>query len=428
MRILNTETCSPEDLAIVLDKPAVPDNLKVEESVREIIAQVRQRGDDAVLEYTRRFDWANANAIPMPSSELEALASDVPDNLLAAIKIAKENIEQFHKRHLRVSWQEEHAPGKVLGQIVQPVERAGIHVPAFAAPLPSSLLMSAIPAKVAGVREVYVATPPRQDGSIHPAVAAAALECEVDGVFRMGGAQAVAAFAYGTESVPRVDVIVGPGNIYTTVAKRLVFGQVGIDMLAGPSEILVVADETANPRFVAADLLSQAEHQVDSRSILVTTSAKLAEQVSAEIEKQIELLPRNALARTSLSENGAIVIVRSLNEAMQIANRVAPEHLELLVRHPMGLLGSVKNAGAVFLGEWSPEPIGDYVAGPNHVLPTGGAARFSSPLGVDNFMKVSSVIMYSQQVLEAEGPAAIELAEAEGLTAHANAIRVRMGS
>ncbi|MDI6826874.1 MAG: histidinol dehydrogenase, partial [Armatimonadota bacterium] len=414
MRVLNIESCKPEELTTILDKPLLQENPEVEATVRAIIRDVKRRGDEAVLEYTRKFDWPNADAIALSKSEINRLAEQVPEKLLAAIKAAKENIERFHLKQIQQTWFDSEKPGVLLGQVINPVERAGIHVPAFAAPLPSSLLMSAIPAKVAGVREIYVATPPRRDGTIHPSVAAAALISEVDAVFRMGGAQAVAALAYGTQTIPKVDVIVGPGNIYATMAKRFVFGQVGIDMLAGPSEVLVIADESANPRYVAADMLSQAEHQTDARSILVTTSTHIANEVKSELERQLQLLSRGKTAKKSIEENGAIIIVPSIEKAIEVANRVAPEHLELMVKDARQYLNLIKNAGAIFIGEYSTEPIGDYIAGPSHVLPTSGTARFSSPLTVADFVKVSSVIMYSKESLEAEGPTAIELAEAEG--------------
>ncbi len=285
--------------------------------------------------------------------------------------------------------------------------------------------MAAVTAKVADVEEVLLCTPPRKDGSIHPAMAVAAAESGVNRIFRMGGAHGVAAFAYGTETVPRADKIVGAGGVYVTMAKRLVFGQVGIDMLAGPSEVLVLADETANLRYVAADLLSQAEH-VDARAILITTSRRLADEVSAEVQRQVRSLSHKDTAQANLDENGAIVVTSSLDEAVELANRVAPEHLELIVAQPMALLDSIRNAGAILLGESSTEPIGDYIAGPNHILPTSGTARFSSPLNVDDFLKKSNVIMYSRESLLADAQAAIELAEAEGLDAHANAVRIRL--
>jgi len=426
MRVLETRNSKPEELARFLDKPLLQDTPEVEESVRRIIADVRERGDAAVMEYVRRFDWPDADSLVVPDEAVEQAYSQVSDNLLGAMRKAKENIESFHRKQLRSSWMSEDKPGRRLGQVFRPVERVGVLAPGFQAPLPSSLLMAAVTAKIAGVREVLLSTPPRKDGSLHPAMLVAAAESGVDRIFRIGGAHGVAALAFGTETVPRVDKIVGAGSVYVTMAKRFVFGQVGIDMLAGPSEVLVLADETANPRYVAADLLSQAEHDPDARAILVTTSRKLADEVSAEVERQLRTLSRAEVARKSLADNGAIIVTRSLDEGVEIANRVAPEHLELAVAEPMLLLDSIRNAGAILLGESSTEPIGDYIAGPNHVLPTSGTARFSSPLSVDDFIKKSSVIMYSREALLADGPAAIELAEAEGLDAHANAVRVRM--
>ena len=426
MRVLETRNSKPEELARFLDKPLLQDTPEVEESVRRIIADVRERGDAAVMEYVRRFDWPDADSLVVPDEAVEQAYSQVSDNLLGAMRKAKENIESFHRKQLRSSWMSEDKPGRRLGQVFCPVERVGVLAPGFQAPLPSSLLMAAVTAKIAGVREVLLSTPPRKDGSLHPAMLVAAAESGIDRIFRIGGAHGVAALAYGTETVPRVDKIVGAGSVYVTMAKRFVFGQVGIDMLAGPSEVLVLADETANPRYVAADLLSQAEHDPDARAILVTTSRKLADEVSAEVERQLRTLSRAEVARKSLADNGAIIVTQSLEEGVEIANRVAPEHLELAVAEPMLLLDSIRNAGAILLGESSTEPIGDYIAGPNHVLPTSGTARFSSPLSVDDFIKKSSVIMYSREALLADGPAAIELAEAEGLDAHANAVRVRM--
>lgn len=426
MRILDADSSTAGELARFLDKPLLQENPEVEEAVRRILADVRERGDAALLDYTRKYDWPEADSLVLPDNAIEQAYSLVPDSLLAAVRAARENIERYHRKQLRASWMDESEKGKRLGQVFRPLGRVAVLAPAFQVPLPSSLLMAAVPAKVAGVPEVLVLTPPRKDGSVHPAMLVAAAESGVDRIFRVGGAQAVAAAAYGTETVPRMDKIVGPGNVYVTMAKRLVYGQVGIDMLAGPSEVLVLADETASPRYVAADLLSQAEHDRDARAILVTTSRKLAEEVNAEIERQLPNLSRMEIARTSLDASGAIIVVSSLDEAVELANRAAPEHLELAVAEPMLLLDSIRNAGAVFMGEYSPEPVGDYIAGPNHILPTSGTARFSSPLSVDDFVKKSSVIMYSQEGLQADAKAAIELAEAEGLDAHAKAVRIRM--
>ena len=426
MRTLDTRTCTPEELAAILDKPLLQENPKVEKTVRGILADVRKRGDEAVLEYTRRFDWPDADSIEVPREALQEGHAQVSKSLLLAIRKSKQNIERFHRKQIRESWLDTEQPGRMLGQIIRPVERVGALVPGFLGPLPSSLLMTVVPAKVAGVEEVFVCTPPRKDGSIHPATAAAAIEAGVDRVFRIGGAQAVAALAFGTATVPRVDKIVGPGSVYVTMAKRFVYGQVGIEMLAGPSEVLVLADDTADPRHVAADMLSQAEHDPDARALLVTPSQKLADDVNAEIERQLKSLSREEIARKSLDDNGAIVIVSDMDEAVEIANRVAPEHLEVSVAEPLVLLPRLKNAGAILLGDNTTEPIGDYIAGPSHVLPTSGTARFSSPLNVDDFLKKSSVVMYSKEALLADAAATIELAETEGLDAHANAVRIRL--
>ena len=426
MRVLDTRTTKPEELARFLDKPLLQDNPEAEEIVRRILADVRARGDAAVLEYVRKLDWPAADSLVLPEDAVKHAYSQVSDGLLAAIRVAKDNIEDFHKRQLRASWMDTSKKGRLLGQIIRPLERVGILAPGFQAPLPSSLLMAAVTAKVAGVKELYVSTPPRSDGSVHPAMIVAAAESGVDRIFRIGGAHGVAALAYGTETVPRVDKIVGAGGLHVTMAKRFVFGQVGIDMLAGPSEILVLADESANAKYVAADLLSQTEHGPETRALLVTTSRKLAESVSMEVDRQIEALSRKDVAGASLEQNGAIIVVSSMDEGIEMANRVAPEHLELAVEDPERLLDSIRNAGAILMGEYSTEPIGDYIAGPNHILPTSGTARFSSPLNVDDFLKKSNVIMYSRERLLADARATIELAEVEGLDAHANAVKIRL--
>ncbi|HUV04135.1 MAG TPA: histidinol dehydrogenase [Armatimonadota bacterium] len=426
MRVLDAQSCRPEELARFLDKPLLQENPEVEDAVRRILADVRERGDTAVLDYVRKFDWPEADSLVVPGEAIEQAYSQVSDSLLAAIRSAKRNIERFHRKQVRTSWMDSEEKGKLLGQMIRPLDRVGVLAPAFQAPLPSSLLMAAVPAKVAGVKELFVSTPPRKDGSIHPAMAVAAAECGADRIFRIGGAHGVAALACGTETVPRVDKIVGPGGVYVTMAKRLVYGQVGIEMLAGPSEVLVLADNTANPRYVAADLLSQAEHDTDARAILITPSRELAEAVSAEVERQLRNLPRREVAQASLDQNGAIIMTASLDEAVELANRAAPEHLELAVAEPMLLLDSIMNAGTILLGEYSTEPLADYVAGPSHILPTSGTARFSSPLNVDDFLKKSSIIMYSREGVDADAEAAIELAEAEGLDGHARAVRARI--
>lgn len=426
MRVLDTRSSKPEELASILDTPLLQANPEVETAVKSILADVCKRGDAAVLEYVRKFDWPDADSLIVSDSEIEAACSQVSDALRRAIRHAADKIRRYHNKQLKTSWFDVEQDGCLLGQLIHPLDRVAVLAPAFQAPLPSSLLMAAIPAKIAGVKEIFVSTPPRRDGTIHPAMALAAREAGVDKVYRVGGAHGVAAFAYGTESIPKVDKIVGPGGVYVTVAKRLVFGTVGIDMLAGPSEIVVIADETANPVYVAADLLSQAEHDSDARAILLTPSHKLAEWVNNEVERQLTLLSRHETARSSLNAHGAIIITTGLDEAIELANRIAPEHLSVSIAEPVSVLGSIKKAGAILLGEYSTEPIGDYVAGPNHILPTSGTARFSSPLSVDDFLKKSSVIMYSRQAIQEDGPHAVILAETEGLDAHAKAVRARL--
>lgn len=426
MKIIYTSNSKKEEVTCWLDKPLSQDKPEVEAAVREILADVRANGDTAVFKYIRKFDWPDADSLIISSSEIYDAYSKVPDRLLAAIKHAKENIIDFHRRQMRTSWMEISEDGKLLGQLIRPLQRVAVVVPGFQAPLPSSVLMGAIPAKVAGVDEIYVSTPPRKDGSVHPAIIVAAMEAGVNRIFRIGGAHGVAALAYGTETVPKVDKIVGPGNIYTTTAKRFVFGHVGIDMLAGPSEVVVLADENANPEYVAADMLSQAEHDSDARAILITISEEIAMKVEVELNKQLGHLSRKEVASASLERNGVIIVATCMDEAIEMVNRAAPEHLELAVADPMTILGSIKNAGAIFLGNYTTEALGDYVAGPNHVLPTGGTARFSSPLNTDDFMKKSSVIMYSKTGFIKDADSTIELADAESLDAHAKAVEARV--
>jgi histidinol dehydrogenase len=427
MRILNTRSSKPEEIASILDTPLLKSNPDIEDVVKGILDDIRSRGDSAVLEYVRKFDCPNADSLIVSDEELDSAYSQVSDTFINAVRYAAQNIRDYHQKQLRTSWFDVKENGCLLGQIIRPLNRVAVLAPAFQAPLPSSLLMAAIPAKIAGVKEIFVSTPPRADGSIHPAMAVAAREVGVDRVYRIGGAHGVAAFAYGTESIPQVDKIVGPGGIYVTTAKRLVYGVVGIDMLAGPSEIVVIADDTANPMYIAADLLSQAEHDPNARAVLLTPSPKVAEQVEREIHRQLEQLSRSKVAKSSLEANGAIIVTNDLDEAIDLANKIAPEHLSLSVAEPMLVLGSIENAGAILIGEYSTEPIGDYVAGPNHILPTSGTARFSSPLSVDDFLKKSSVIMYSRQAILQDGPHAVALAQTEGLDAHANAVRIRLG-
>lgn len=393
-------------------------------TVAEVIANVRKSGDAALKEYTEKFDKVTLNNFYLSEEEKNALIARVPDELKAAIDEAVANIWAFHEKQKQNSWMTDNC-GKVMGQIVRPLEKVGLYVPGGTAAYPSSVLMNAIPAKVAGVEKIVIVTPPKKEG-INPAVVYAAKVAGVDDIIQVGGAQAVAALAYGTESVPRVDKIVGPGNIFVAMAKKLVFGAVDIDMIAGPSEVLVVADERANAAYVAADLMSQAEHDPMAASILVTTSKSLADEVIAEIERQKAELSRCDIIDRSLDAYGAIIVVDNIKDAIELSNKIAPEHLELAVANPFEALSLVKNAGSIFLGDNAPEPLGDYFAGPNHVLPTNGTARFSSALGVDSFIKKSSYLYYSEDALKAVGEKVVTFANAEGLSAHANSILQRL--
>jgi histidinol dehydrogenase len=398
--------------------------------VDTIVGAVRERGDEAVLQYTQMIDGANVTAETMEvqAGEIDSAYTLVDSETLAAIRQAAANVRRFHAEQLPKSWFTEREHGSLLGQKCIPLERVGIYVPGGTATYPSSVIMNAIPASVAGVQEIIMVVPPAKDGSVNPYVLVAARESGVSRIFKIGGAQAIAALAFGTELVPKVDKITGPGNIFVTLAKKAVYGYCDIDMLAGPSEILIVADQTADKRYIAADMLSQAEHDVLASSILITDSAELAAAVEEELISQLAQLPRREIAEQALQQNGLILVTETILEAMELANLSAPEHLEILTADPFGLLPYVKHAGAVFLGPWSPEPLGDYLAGPNHVLPTGGTARFYSVLNVETFMKKTSIIAYSQQALLAASNQVIRLAEAEGLEAHANAIRVRRES
>jgi len=409
-------------------KKEYADQAVYEERVREILQAVRERGDEALLEYTARFDnaYLTPGALRVSRDEIEVAYSEVDGEFVKAVQKAIGNITAFHRRQLNNSWMETSADGTILGQIITPLERVGIYVPGGTANYPSSVLMNAVPARVAGVREIVMVAPPGADGRLQASTLVAAAEAGINEIYKAGGAQAVAALAYGTETVRRVDLISGPGNIYVTLAKKMVYGLVNIDMLAGPSEVLVIADETADPVYVAADLLSQAEHDVLASAILLTPSRRLAESVREEIVRQVGYLSRKEILRASLKDYSAIIVTADLDEAVELANRYAPEHLELAVQAPFEVLGKIRNAGAIFLGHYTPEPVGDYIAGPNHVLPTGGTARFYSPLNVDTFMKKSSVISYSAIRLHEHAGDIIRLAETEGLDAHANAVRVRL--
>lgn len=398
---------------------------QVEAAVSEIIAHVRREGDRAVQDYTLKFDKSLPEKTELSHSEMAQCAKSCSPEFLAALKRAARNIRSFHEKQKQQSWFETQPSGIMMGQRIRGLSRVGIYVPGGTAAYPSSVLMNAIPAKIAGVGEIIMTTPPAKGGKPNPAIMAAALEAGVDRIFQIGGAQAIAALAFGTETVPAVDKIVGPGNIFVATAKKQLYGTVGIDMIAGPSEILILADETANPKFLAADLMSQAEHDVLASAVLLTTSENIAEETNREIERQVSTLSRRNIIEKSLRAYGAIIICSSIEEAVNFANELTPEHLELCLQNPMEYLGRIDNAGSVFLGSYAPEPLGDYFAGPNHVLPTGGTARFSSPLSVDSFVKKSSFLYYTKDSLAKAKDDIVALAEAEGLTAHANSIEVR---
>ena len=399
--------------------------------VTRILEDVRKNGDKALIKYANQFDspGLTLESIQATSQEINNAAKNVDRSFVRALNRAAGQIESFHKQQLSKSWDYTERPGTLLGQLVNPVDVAGVYVPGGMGgetPLVSSVLMGVIPARIAGVKHIAMVTPPTRDGTVNPYLLAAAKRVEVDAVYKVGSAWAIAALAYGTETIPKVDVIVGPGNIYVTLAKKIVAGTVGIDMLAGPSEILVIADSTARPDFIAADLLSQAEHDTLASAILVTDSKATAKAVAAAVDEQLENLARKEIARESLARFGAIMIVPDLDAAIELSNRIAPEHLELQVKDPLAYLGRIRNAGAVFMGSFTPEPVGDYIAGPNHVLPTAGTARFSSALSVDNFIKKTSLIQYSKAALKREAGDIIRLAEIEGLGAHANSVKIRL--
>ncbi|MCX7749404.1 MAG: histidinol dehydrogenase [Clostridia bacterium] len=424
IRILKKE--SMDELLRMLEKRNQTEVGDVLKRVAEIISYVKKNGDQALIEYTKKFDHVEMKAemLRVSKEEIQEAYHKVDKEFVEVIRRAKANIENFHEKQKEKSWFTTESEGILLGQMLTPIECVGVYVPAGTAPLPSSVLMNVIPAKVAGVKRIVMATPPKEDGA-NPAILVAANEAGVDEIYKVGGAQAVAALAYGTETVPKVDKIVGPGNIYVAMAKKMVYGACDIDMIAGPSEIMVIADKTANAKFVAADLLSQAEHDTLASAILVTTSEEIAKAVQREIIRQVSYLSRREILEKSLANYSAIVIVDTLEEAMESVNLIAPEHLELCVEDPFGVMGMVKHAGAIFLGNYASEPLGDYFAGPNHVLPTSGTARFFSPLNVSDFVKKSSVISYSKKALESVKDDVIRFAEEEGLSAHANAIRVR---
>ncbi len=397
----------------------------VDKVVYEILNDVKRNGDKALIEYTAKFDKAELEDLRVTEEEIEEALQIVGDEFLKILEAAKENIEFYHKKQLQESWLTNDKEGIILGQIVRPLARVGIYVPGGKAAYPSTALMNAIPAKVAGVESIAMVTPPSKDGKVNPYILAAANVSGINEIYKIGGAQSVAALAYGTETIKSVDKIVGPGNIYVARAKRAVFGLVDIDMIAGPSEICILADEDKNPKFIAADLLSQAEHDEMASSILVTTSKEFAEKIKEEVTIQTAASDRREIIEKSLETYGYIFIAEDVDEAIKISNEIAPEHLEVMFDNPFELIPKIKNAGAIFLGEYTPEPVGDYFAGPNHTLPTSGTAKFSSPLGTYDFMKKSSLLYYNKEALRNIKDEVISFTKAEGLSAHGNSIKVR---
>ena len=423
MKLMPVDQFRPEELKT----PPIQAGNEIEAAVDAIIADVRARGDEALREYARRFDRAEINSVTVSQEEMDEAFSACDPAFLAVLRGARDNIEAFHKRQVRNSLIVSEREGQVMGQRIIPLKRVGLYVPGGTAAYPSSVLMNAVPPKIAGVKEIIIATPPGRDGKVNPAILCAAQIAGVTKIIKAGGAQAIAALAYGTQSVPPVDKIVGPGNVYVATAKRRVYGQVDIDMIAGPSEILVLADGKSNPAFVAADLLSQAEHDKLASAILVTDSEDLALAVQAEVEKQLCLLPRQEIARASIENNGKIILAHSLDQGVEIANLIAPEHLEICVDDPFAYLPRIESAGSVFLGRNVPEALGDYWAGPNHTLPTSGTARFYSPLSVDDFVKKSQFLYYSTEALRQAKDSIVAFAQKEGLNGHANSVAIRFG-
>jgi histidinol dehydrogenase len=425
MKIIRASKDFAQETVRGLLKRGADDFKEIDGKVREIISEVRGKGDSALYSYTEAFDGVSLSSIRVGAEEIEEAAKKVNPEFLEVLREAAENIRVYHEKQKEETWMFENEDKTVLGQIIRPLERVGIYIPGGKAAYPSTVLMNAIPAKVAGVPQIAMVTPPDSSGKVNPSILAAAYVAGVHEIYKVGGAQAIAALAYGTETITPVDKITGPGNIYVARAKQAVFGTVAIDMMAGPSEIFVIADEKQNPECIAADLLSQAEHDERAGVMLATTSQRLAEEVAQAVERQAAILERKEIAEASVRDNGFIFVTENLEQAFEIANLVAPEHLELLLENPDDYLESVRNAGAIFLGPYSPEPVGDYFAGPNHTLPTSGTARFSSALGVYDFIKRTSYIKYSKEALEKNRDKIIEFARKEGLTAHANSIKVR---
>ena len=431
MKIYNYPSKSAEKKVEAIANRSLSFRKKDHQAVAGILEDVRRNGDAAVVKYARRFDAPalTIKKMKVTARELAAASKKVDRSFVRALNRAIKQIKAFHRHQVQNSWINTERPGTVLGQMISPVDAAGVYVPGAKGgktPLVSTVLMTAIPAKIAGVQRIVMVTPSTKSGTVDPHLLVAAKKVGVDEIYKVGSAWAIGALAFGTASIPRVDVIAGPGNIYVTLAKKMVAGTVGIDMIAGPSEVLVIADETANAAYAAADLLSQAEHDVLSSAILVTSSKETAAAVAAEVDGQLSALPRREIAAESLAKYGAIFVVQNMATAIKLANRIAPEHLELQMDQPFEIVGQIRNAGAVFMGHYTPEPVGDYIAGPNHVLPTAGTARFSSALSVDHFSKKTSIIHYSKSAFNREARDVIRLAEVEGLDAHARSIKVRM--
>lgn len=427
MRIVKLTEETRKDLLDQLLKRSPNNYGKFEASVQEIITHVKEKKDEAVFEYTKKFDGVEITkeTVLVTEKEIKEAYEKVDPSLLDVIRKALINIRTYHEKQRQYSWFDSQPDGSLLGQKVTPLKRVGVYVPGGKAVYPSSVLMNIIPAKVAGVSQIIMTTPPGKDGKVNPSTLVAAKEAGVDAIYKIGGAQAIAALAFGTESIPKVDKIVGPGNIYVALAKKAVYGYVSIDSIAGPSEILVLADESATPKYVAADLLSQAEHDEMASAILITTSQELADQVSKEIEEFLKVLSRREIIKKSLEQYGFILVAENMKEAIAAANEIASEHLEIVTKNPFEVMTKIENAGAIFIGEYSSEPLGDYFAGPNHVLPTNGTAKFFSPLSVDDFIKKSSIIYYSKEALMPIHKDIIQFAKSEQLTAHANSIQVR---
>ncbi|HIT88393.1 MAG TPA: histidinol dehydrogenase [Candidatus Coprocola pullicola] len=424
--VLKSSDNTQQKLQEILQRNQTEKN-DIQQIVNDIVYDVKKNGDEALFRYTKEFDKIELThqTVQVTEEEIKYAYTQVEQNLIKVIQKAAKRIKQFHEKQKLNSWLEPSENGEMMGQLIRPLEKVGIYVPGGKASYPSSVLMNAIPASVAGVSEIIMVTPAKKDGRVTPTTLVAAKEAGVTKIYKVGGAQAIAALAYGSTCIPKVDKICGPGNIYVALAKKSVYGQVNIDSVAGPSEILVIADDTANPVYVAADMLSQAEHDEMASAMLVTDSQILAEAVQKELQRQTALLPRKEIIEKSLKNYGLIVIAKDMQQACALGNIIAPEHMEICTKEPFSLLPKIKNAGAIFLGEYTPEPLGDYMAGPNHVLPTGGTARFFSPLSIDDFIKKSSILSFSKEALLELAEDIVTFAQAEGLTAHANAVKVR---